>query len=521
MFVTGSHSALPGLWTRGRVAKFCALALIGVVQAGIALALSLLVARLLSGFEQAYAVSIYVLVPLCALAAVTLAIVQFRYSEALALSYIHDLRMGFVEHVMLRRSEAAELKLGLVMTRIVNDMSAIKLWISRGVVTFFSVIPMLLTISIWLYVFAPDFLVVLGLSICVWAILLGIVIVPLTDAIRNSRKRRGGIASYAGTVIQARLPLLLAGQLGSTLRKLDRRSARLTQSLVQRATWSGALRASGQVVLPLAALLYAVSDASSSGDAASTTLFLMISAFISAQLTLVSAGFEYYQGSKIALQKLNSVLDQPVISPTAGKRLKRTDWKGNISANGFLFATTGRTVDLKIPCAQASIIADLAQEESEELFSTLLGLNCVERRRSLFIGRHSLAQIETRDLWRRVAYLSANTNLNTTPNPRLSDGSKANILARLNLSQASLNPPKVASPSDGRLALKVRVAKLLLRNPCVVLIDDAELFAHEDVAKILLDECNKGGKTVIVKDNIPVKAVIAFELNTIISSQTS
>lgn len=509
---------MPGLWTGRRVAQFCALAIIGVVQAGVALGLSLMVARLLSGAEQTYPIHSYVLVSICAFAAVVLAVAQFRYSEALALSYIHELRMRFVEHVMLRRSEAAEPKLGLVMTRIVNDMSAIKLWVSRGLVTFFSVIPMLITISIWLYFFATNLLVVLGISVSIWVVLLGVTIAPLTNAIRSSRRRRGGIASYAGGVIQARVPLLLAGQLGPTLRKLDRRSIRLTHSLVQRATWSGALRASGQLVLPLSALLYVVSGVASHGNQASTTLFLMIAAFVSAQLTLISAGLEYYQGSKIALQKLSSILDQPVISPTEGKRLKRKDWQNDVVADRFLFAATGRIVDFKIHSAQASILNDLTHEECEELFSTLLGLNCEERRTPLFIGTYNLAQIETRDLWRRVGYLSPSTNPITKCSSRLSDESKASVLHRLNITENSRTLGVGVSTSESHSALTVRVAKLLIRNPCIVLVDDVELFAHEDVAKIFLDECNKRDATVIVKNTLPANAANMFVLRNVVIS---
>lgn len=494
---------LPRLWTLRRLVQCCALAVVGIVQAVAALVISFSASAMLEGdsaLVEGYSVSMLFG---ATVATFILAVGQMRYSEAFAVSYVHDLRLHFMRHVLLAPADAVERNHGLILTRIVNDMSALKLWLSRGLVTAFAVVPMMMTIGLGLFLFQPHLLVVLALSVSLWLVVVGLSLIPLTEAIKVTRRRRGSIASFAGIVLPSRLGILVQGRIGPTLRNFGRRSRKLTEALVVRATWSGIMRSSGQLVFPVSIFLYVVLPASG-GETPSATLFFMIAAFVSAQLTLVSAGLEYFQGARIARQKIANVLRSPVLETSAVPRMRRRDWATDIHVRWPPATGTAREPMLTLKHGRMSAVTSLGQRECVTLFDALSGLACREERTMISLGSRALDTIEERDIWKWVAVMSPGTSMaEKTSTLRIYQTHRSGRVSREELMRLSrmfgvdVDSGELAT-RDREHALRRRAVRVLARNTPVVLVDDPELATHRSVCDLFFNELVQRGATVVV-----------------------
>lgn len=496
-----SKNSLPQLWTARRLAQCCALAVGGVAQAIATLVLSVAAAALLggdTGFANGHAKSLMIA---SALAAASLAFFQFRYAEVFAVSYIHDLRLAFMKHVLLAPVENSPRKVGHVLTRVVNDMSAVKLWLSRGLIAFVSVVPMIGTITAWLYFNAPSLLIVLSITVGVWSALVLIAMYPLTCAIRTTRNRRGAVAGFAGTIFQNRLDLLLNGRLGPTMMQLKRRSERLTRALITRATWSGVLRASGHLIFPVAAFLYLTIPMPSERQA-SPTLFFMIASFISAQLTVMSFGFEYFQGSRIALKRVANSLEKPALPVEGFTRMRSTDWQKDIVIHDLEFedeASQPICVSASFKNGQLSILSGLSWGGRFKLVSALCGVAGENSLANISLGSRSFASINRPDIWRHVAAIGsgqfANGKADATllgQSSRVSADEQTRICKRFGLCEAG--PTRYSFENFNAL----KAARILLRKPRIVIIDDHGLLNDTPILNDLLEELEVRKATVLI-----------------------
>ena len=164
---------------------------------------------------------------------IALRIVQRRLSEGFALDYVKDLRVALISHVIRMRIDTKPMRFGLIMTRLVNDMSAIKLWLASGLVSIIVAGSVLLTIAAYLAVSKPGVLLALVPAIGFWLVCILICIRPLNGRIRESRRLRGKLAAKSGGLVSGRLSLLLFGRHGPATRSVERHSMRLNSC------WSG------------------------------------------------------------------------------------------------------------------------------------------------------------------------------------------------------------------------------------------------------------------------------------------
>lgn len=503
-----SKKGLPQLWTARRLALCSALAVGGVAQAVATLVLSVAAAALLGGdmtFANGHAKSLMVA---SALVAAALAFFQFRYAEVFAVSYIHDLRLAFMKHVILAPADHPSRKIGHVLTRVVNDMSAIKLWLSRGLIAFVSVVPMMVTIAAWLYVNAPTLLTVLSITVGIWTAIILIAVYPLTCAIRTTRNRRGVIAGFAGTVFQHRLDLLLNGRLGPTMRQLARRSERLTNALITRATWSGVLRASGHLIFPVAAFLFLTIPLPSERQT-SPTLFFMIAGFISAQLTVMSFGFEYFQGSRIALKRVANSLNRPALPIEGFTPMRAADWRENLVVSNLQYddePDPQAGLSLNIRHGKISIVSGLSSAGRSALTAALCGLASDNSLAAISLGSRTFASINRKDIWRQVAVIPSAQSISSG-----SGGSSVVTLAqasRVSVEEQSrickrfdLHEDAATKQISGNLN-PLKAVRTLLRKPRIVIIDDEVLLDDADVLNSLLEELGERKVTVLILQTV-------------------
>ena len=491
---------LPVLWTGRRLRTVIVLALAGALQAIAAIALSTACADLLTGHQSLGDIPALSIVAATALAAFVLTVAQFRYAEVFALSYVHDLRLAYARHVMLLPADGRQPAIGYIMTRIVNDMSAVKLWLSRGLINLIRLVPLIGTLIVWTVVNRPDYVLPIAATLGVWGLAVGTLIWPLRRAIRLSRKRRGAIASHAGRVFENRLPYLIHGRLGAILGRMEARSTRLHQALVARISWSGLMRAVSLATFPLIVVIYAMTADDPTADIA---VFLMITAFLASQLDLAAAGLEYREAAAVALEKVQAVLRRSRLNDSIDPQRRPPD-AADVVITG-LSLSEDTSVSCVIPQGRGAALHGLAREEARRLALTLQGLTGQTRQDAVAIGDTPLSAIGAKALFRYVTLVSGD-------NPLVDEGKDATLHlfgARLRdeaLEEAleGLLPDDHGQCSERERRLLLRLARAVARRPRIVVIHDEAFDESPHIATAFIARLRALGITPVILSSGPM-----------------
>lgn len=513
MLRPAKSSRAPVLWTRRRFAQLVGLAVLGAAQAGAALVVAVAASRLLAGSGQGVVLPLSLVA--ATLALLGLRILQRRYAEAFALDYVAELRSALISHVIRLPADAREMRVGLVMTRVVNDLSAIKLWLASGLVAMVVAAAMLTTIAAGLAFLQPHLAVALVVAVALWCVPVLAALRPLMRRIRQSRRQRGRIAAAAGAILSAAQTLLLHGRHGPSVRAIVRKSQRMNAALVGRATLSGLLRSSGDLVFPAVALIVASGTLSLGGDgldAEALGVLVMVTGLTAVQLNAVALGLEYRLAHKVALARLAHVLKAPAIALDAadegaealapapeGRALQVRDVPLRSDGHGASFAVQpGEVVRLR----------GVSAAEVSDLFLQMAGLKAT-RRGSIHIDGKALGAVASRDWWRNVtlisdafpmirgtvgdnAALGAHSSVTDAERLRVFDGfGLGGALADTRLGERSKPLPRKTSGA-------IRAARAVLRRASIVLVDDPSLFENRGLLEALLGELRARGATVVL-----------------------
>ena len=506
-----SRMALPRLWTRRRLAGIAGLAGFGVLQAATGLAVAAAGSQLMMG-SRAYPVSIMLMAVLLAAAAafLVLRVLQRRFAEAFALGYVLELRSALISHVIRVPPGSATIRFGMVMTRVVNDLSAIRLWLASGLVSIVVAAAMLVSMGAYLTWTDPRMALMLLPALAVWAVVVLTCLRPLERRIRKSRRERGRIAAKAGAILNARQTILLHGRHGQSVRAIERRSRAMGKAMIGRATFSGLLRASGDLVMPAVALTVAVgltapgSTALSAGDLG---ILIMLTGMVATQLNAVAIAADYRLAHRVAIGRLTRVLNTPAIDIDAGTVSILRDTNGrDLVVDDVPLRPTGRRVSFRALPGQHLSLTGLSELETQDLFAKIARLRDLEDGCILLDGCDREAA-RARDWWRTVALVSdtmspiAGTvakNATMGSPSSLSARERSRIMARFGLEPAAMNDRMGEDqPVDSDQAAAIRAVRGILRRPGLLLVEDGDVLARPELLDALLEEASSRGTTVL------------------------
>ncbi|WP_299472524.1 hypothetical protein [uncultured Roseibium sp.] len=476
MFPQTTQPGLPPLWNARRGIVCTALILIGIAQTLGTIALSTSSAALLTGEAHVYGIPVLPALGVAALVALGAFVIQNRAAEHFALSYVHDVRMAYARHALLLPFDGKSPPIGLSLTRLVNDLGAIKLWLSKGLLALVTLAATLATLTAWIVFLEIGFLLPLAVCVSVWFLGLALALRPLRKSIRQSRQRRGGIAILLGKALPDRLPLLLHGKLSPLLTRLGGKSVEVCRLLVTRATWSGVIRAISRATFPCAVLLYAVAGIA---DAASIALFLLIFAFLSSQLEAGASGLEYYEANKVAHEKLRKVFEINAMSPIGKPSGQSPDWSTPVTIDA-LQLPSGNLFSARIEPGNSNLLQIASFEDRRHLALSLCGLTQVQSQKQIQVGGLTFADLGRKELWRRVALVSPVNGI-----PAYQARRPAAFLgARVDLPEKDLGEfdtildfdadrvPAEAQKIPEIEQFRIRVARALLRDPRMLILQD-------------------------------------------------
>ncbi len=240
-------------------------------------------------------------------------------AEQLGQHYVDELRKSAFAHVtLLDRDALSEQRNGSLLLRFVNDLTAIRNWISLGIARLLISGLMLGGTVIALFLLDTS----VGL---LWLIALLIALIgtsffgPLLERrIRLLRRRRGAIAANLDEKMSGILEINAFAQRKGERRLVRKQSRKLMQAAIERASVFGLFRAFLTFVIGCTIVAALMLPVVMSPDLGAGALFAMVSLFALLSPNLLQLGrvYEYWKAAQIAREKLSQIYETgPVIAP--------------------------------------------------------------------------------------------------------------------------------------------------------------------------------------------------------------
>ncbi len=478
-----------------------ALVAAGIAQAVGAIILSLSASSLLRKDADLFGQPVLAVFIFAAISALGLFIFQNRHAERFALSYVHEVRLAYARHALLLPFDGKAPGVGLSLTRLVNDLGAIKLWLSRGLLALIALVPTVATLGTWIFLAEPTLLLPLCAVIFMWGIAILATLRPLRHSIRRSRQKRGGMALLLGRALPDRLPLLLHGRLEPLLRRLARRSEKVCSYLIQRATWSGVLKACSRATFPVAVGLFVLTSL----DGAETiVLFLMLFSFLATQLETGAAGIEYYEANKVAREKLARVFGLTALKPQSTSHGKKVDWQAPLVISG-LKLPSGESVSARIEPGVSNDIVLTDPEDRHFLALSLAGLTVRADEGRVLLGEIDYASLGAKEIWRAVALVSPANGIpeETGDKQAVQLGMKSGVSdevpeSLMEIFELQLDwDSRTATRLSDADRLNIRLARALLRRPKLLIIQDSGICRTDCTGKKTRQLAEDAGTTLL------------------------
>jgi ABC-type multidrug transport system fused ATPase/permease subunit len=169
--------------------------------------------------------------------------------EALSQDYVQELRLALVRTVFQRGMTTS---LGVIMTRVSNDLTSVRNWVALGIAPLIVGIPMILGCAVALALLSPA--LALGLLVPVAALLVALRLLapPTFTRTRELRRSRGRLSAYVADTVLAEVAVRTAGGADRELSRIDRYAQELIGTAVARARLAGLLRGAAAATTALA-----------------------------------------------------------------------------------------------------------------------------------------------------------------------------------------------------------------------------------------------------------------------------
>lgn len=506
---------LPGILTGARLGALAVLIANGFAQAAVSLVLVAIVGAAVSGRrlaeDQDWLIAAASL--LLGIALFALRVMQRRQGAAFALDYVREVRGLLVEQLFALPPTAGRTRLGLVMTRLVTDLSAVRSWLADGMASLFVAGPSVVLIVLGAFWLAPGVAPFLLSGVVVWSIVSLVALPLLHRAICESRRRRGRLAGRLGDIVLARTTFAHFGRSGPAARKIDRMSEALNEWLVRRAGWSGAAHASSDFVVPviIAVLVVYALPGSPTMPAGDLSTLLLLAGLTVGQLSDLSRAADYRLAYVESRRRIGSILSMPTLADSenpiplprapAGRRLRVAFHDTNNEPSHVLEAAPGALILLRsdTPEARDALLVNIAGfEESGGL--------------TIFLDDIPFHKASRRNWRRAITLLSpAIPLIRGTMAANIAIGASSSMpqqeivtIASLcglavdvesETDQVRLEPPHGITPMQ---AARIRAARALARSAAVLLIDDIEVCRDSDLLAAVLAHARAACTTVIV-----------------------
>ncbi|MEM7408665.1 MAG: ABC transporter ATP-binding protein [Myxococcota bacterium] len=302
---------MPRIYAAGRRAQLWRLIANGMGQALLGVAIAGLL-RVAVGSVETPRPPVFALAGLVLASAALwgLRVVEAGDAERLGQDYVTRVRLRLFDRLTARPVQAAG-RYGLSMTRMIGDLNSLRNWVSLGIaraavagLTLVGLVGALLVIDPHLGGALASLVPLTGMA-AAW------VSRPLRQRVRETRRRRGRLASNLGEKLLAAATLRGLGRTRRELRRVRRQSERLRDAAVARARTAHALRALPAALLPMAiavALAVAAVDGASAPD---LVVAVWLGGMVAAALGELTRAWDYRLAFEEGRERIGDALLAP------------------------------------------------------------------------------------------------------------------------------------------------------------------------------------------------------------------
>ena len=328
---------------------------------------------------------------------------EFLVAERLAQSYVHAVRVAVFRHA-LRLGEAglAQTSRSAVLLRFTGDLSALRLWISRGLsrglVAMTSIV-----ITLGALLIVDPFI---GLAVAASVALTGLsalALGPKLDrATRRVRSRRTRMLKHTQERLNRISIVETLGDSARERRLLSKKSDDLAIASVERASVIGVLRAVGEAGAAISSLgaflVGAVLAGFSLVTPGAVVAAMLLAGLLGPRLHDATRAFEYWTGARVSIEKQQAFLALRPLGRRRGssahsKRLPQAD--GRLQLRNVGYRDQIRGVSLALAPGDRRWISAGSHGDALTLLRLAAGVLQPTK------GRVTLDEINLRDLHRR------------------------------------------------------------------------------------------------------------------------
>lgn len=270
---------------------------------------------------------------------------EFLVAERLAQSYVHAVRVAVFRHaIRLGEAGLAQTSRSAVLLRFTGDLSALRLWISRGLARGLVAMTSIAITLTALLVVDPF----IGLAVAASVALTGLSALALgpslDKATRRVRSRRTRMLKHAQERLNRIHVIETLGDAGRERRLLAKKSDDLAGASVDRASVIGVLRAVGEAgaaVSSLGAFLVgAVLAGFSLVTPGAVVAAMLLAGLLGPRLHDATRAFEYWTSAKVSIEKQQTFLALRPVGRRRGssansKRLPQADGRLQLRKVGY------------------------------------------------------------------------------------------------------------------------------------------------------------------------------------------
>ena len=313
---------LPRIFGAGRRKLLLSLALNGLCQAAVAIGASLLLSHGLAAGASVDGLPPLVIGGLlaAALGIIVLRTFERGQAERLGQLYITSCRSRLFKALGdLPVRGGPNVRYGVIMTRMITDLTSLKNWVSRGVakltVASFSVAGAIAALAMLSPTLAAVTAAVLGTLLVAG----GVASLVFRIHVRNVRRLRGRLAANVGELAPARGLTRHFGRLPRERARLRQQSETMSRALVRRSYVSGFMRSLSESVMPVTLSAAALAAAAFAGpdelSLATVAAGLFLIGLASGPLRDVLLALEYWATFSIGRQKLEATFSK-IVAPS-------------------------------------------------------------------------------------------------------------------------------------------------------------------------------------------------------------